>query len=322
MLILVMMIPSLFALGMTYHYYNSLPSNLQTILTTSVKTVLVYHMLINLSSHISLSSSVIYDMFNNHHNDQKEALENKTISNSLLMSENCVWTVPYSMISFQYPAAMLFIAFAEFQIFRTALEFYPHEFLALNLEAMVYPMILSVPTIACLIMVISLMTEGTLCYKRILRTELYYIQIPLHDRFHVTHHDPFDIMKVTIITLELIIQVKRKWKKIKSCTFLVRHNNRVQPIPDPSVVTNNSENNNQTNSSNRTNLGFVVTIMVISVPFMVARYLTEFSGAYLDVILLDMVRWYTPLHWMVSKQEIKDYVHHKLTQFKSNFGYY
>ena len=317
-----MMIPSLFALGMIYYYYNSLPSNFQTILTTSVKTILVCHMIFNISSHISLSSSVIYDIFNNPYNDQNESLGNQTIPNNLLMSENCMWTVPYTVISFQYPAAMMIIAFTEFQIFRAALEFFPHEFLALNQDVLAYPMIFSVPTIACLLLGTSLMTEGTLCYRRIVYLELYYLQIPFDDRFLLAHHDPFDILRVPLLSIELIIQVKRKWKKIKSCKIFARHNNRVQPLPAPSTVPELSENDNQSNTKIKPNFSIVTFLIAISALIVILRYLTEYNSSYFDTVLVDMIRWWMPLQFIISKQEIKDFVYHKFNQFKSNFGYY
>ena len=166
---------------------------------------------------------------------------------------------------------------------------------------------------------ISLITEGTLCYKRILEAELYYLQLPLSDNFLVAQHDPFDILKVLLLSLELIIQVKRKWKKIKSFKFFTRQNNSVQPITNHGFAAINIETNNP---KNKTDLGSVSFIFVISIPIIIVKYYNDFIGVYLDTVLTSMIRWWLPLHWILSKQEITEFIQLKINQFKSNLGYY
>ena len=165
---------------------------------------------------------------------------------------------------------------------------------------------------------ISLITEGTLCFKRCLEWQQYYLQIPLSDKFLVAHHDPLDILKAFILSLEIIIQVKRKWKKIKSLTCLGKQNNSVQPISDHESV----ETNNQTNPKQNIKLGSVVFVFVISVVIIIVKYNYEFIGQYLDNVLIDMIRWWLPLHCILSKQEITDFIQLKLNQFKLNLGYF
>ncbi len=164
---------------------------------------------------------------------------------------------------------------------------------------------------------ISLVTEGTLCYKRILEAELYYLQLPFSDNFLVAQHDPFDILKALLLSLETLIQVKRKWN-----TYFGRQNNSVQPISDHEVVAINIETNNSTSPKQNTKLGSVSFVFVISIPIIIVKYNYEFIGQYLDNVLVEMVRWWLPLHWILSKQEITDFIQLKINQFKLNLGYY
>ena len=166
------------------------------------------------------------------------------------------------------------------------------------------------------------MTEGTLCFKRILKAQLYYLQHPLSDNFLVAQHDPFDVLKVLIVSLETIIQVKRKWKKIKSYTCFGKQNNSVQPISDHEVVAINIETNNQNSPKLNTKFGSVTFVFVISVPIIIVKYNYEFIGQYLGNVLVEMARWWLPLHWILSKQEITDFIQLKINQFKLNLGYY
>ena len=169
---------------------------------------------------------------------------------------------------------------------------------------------------------ISLITEGTLCFKRILKMELYYLQLPLSDNFLVAQHDPFDVLKALLLLLETLIQVKRKWNKIKSFTYFGRQNNSVQPISDHEFVAINIETNNPTSPKQNTKLGSVSFVFVISVPIIIVKYNYENIGQYLGNVLVEMVRWWIPLHWILSKQEITDFIQLKINQFKLNLGYF
>ncbi len=133
----------------------------------------------------------------------------------------CTWN-PFPMVVTQ-----LAIAIAVFQIIRFVFETNPYWILALDHEALSYPVVFSVPLLSAVMILVLNMIEDTFCDKIPLTFVLYRIQANANiENLKFAKFVPWQIYNAFIVLSELLIQISRKcvtWKRS-------RKRNRVTPV--------------------------------------------------------------------------------------------
>lgn len=133
----------------------------------------------------------------------------------------CTWN-PFPMVVTQLATAL-----AVFQIIRFIFETNPYWILALDHEALSYPVVFSVPLLSTVMILVLKMIEDTFCDKIPLTFVLYRIQADVNiENLKFAKYVPWQIYNAFIILSELLIQISRKcatWKRS-------RKRNRVTPV--------------------------------------------------------------------------------------------
>ena len=124
-------------------------------------------------------------------------------------------------------------ALAQFQLFRFTFKYLPQQFLSFNHEAWAYPFAASVPATAFILQILIFFYNGTICDQLPLEYYLKKLNLqtestPLVTRFQVT-----TLMLMFIVLLEILIQIKKQLKSLKS--WIRKRNRIVQVAPANSI---------------------------------------------------------------------------------------
>ncbi len=115
-------------------------------------------------------------------------------------------------------------ALAQFQIFRFTLKFLPQQFLSFNHEAWAYPFAVSVPVTALVLQSLIYFYKGTICDQLTLKYFLKKLNLQTESTPFVTRFQVTTIMLMFIGLIEILIQIKKQLKTLKSW---IRKGNRI-----------------------------------------------------------------------------------------------
>ena len=182
------LIPSLFASGVTYWYYDSTPEAKYTVLTTLAKSVVGWHSVLSASLVVQVTAGYIW----------QDNLEKNWKENNYCI--NCEFIPSFSIVP------TLGTAMLEFQVLRLLFEMYPYRVLAWNVDNYAYPLAASVPLISFISQLIIFVYEGMLMKK--LSWEMN------NENLKVLKLNLKIIISYLICMIEGYIRLRRNWSTI------------------------------------------------------------------------------------------------------------
>ena len=289
----ILVLPSIILSALVYLFYDSVPSEKYSLLTTAAKSVVVWHIVMTLFTYIYFIQISIFCGSVEDHMQEKS---------NLVCDWNTLWM-----------GRTLAIAIIEFQILRLIFELYPYEFLSLDCDIIAYALAASVPLISTAASLGYYLQSGNLFFKHSSKNLLYKLNIYILNNLDEPHIlQARSLLYLMFIVLEAIIRLKRLWKKLKS-------RNNVMPF-EPQ----NSTLQSAISFSRNINISIIVLPMFISLMLLSNIFLNGITvnTMYVANVILDWFLWVLPTYWVVSSQEILDFIKMKFSQLKSNFGYF
>ena len=138
-------------------------------------------------------------------------------------------------------------ALAQFQLFRFTLKYLPQQFLSFNHEAWAYPFATSVPVTALALQLLIYLYKGTICDQLTLKYFLQKLNLETESTPFVTRIQVTTLMLIFIGVIEILIQIKKHLKTLKS--WMRKRNRSVHAAP----VNSNLPLSMQCNRSHVTN---------------------------------------------------------------------
>ena len=301
------LIPSLFASGVTYWYYESTPEVMCTVLTTSAKSVVGWHSVLSASLVFQITAGYIWqDNLGKHWKDNNDSI-------------NCALIPSFSL------TPTLGIAMLELQVFRVLFEIYPYRVLALNVDNLAYPLAASVPLISFILQMIIFVYEGMLCDKRHLIYLMKKVSWEMNnENLKVLKLNLKIIISCLICMIEGYIRLRRNWSTIvnaiRSTVSCMRKRNIVAPTTIMQDSTSQQIQENQPEDKNE--IGSTVLFMLVFVIVVMVGYVFQEIMNILGIVILDCLMWGLPVYWTISSDQLLAFTKQKYYQLKVKLGYF
>ena len=201
----VMYIPSIFASGSSFYYYHKIPESRYSLLTTSAKSVVAYHM-------ITSTSIYVRDMLMLLSESYKQSWE--TIPN-----EKCSWDV--SMVT----PTFMFGGIAQLQSFRLFMVVSPERFLEMDHSFWAYPITATVPITVCLFLTIAYVYHYSICDQMNVNILLQKFNLNIEsENIMFKTVDIRGVFCLMVLGIEILIRIYENWgiltkrlKILKTC---------------------------------------------------------------------------------------------------------
>ena len=201
----VMYIPSIFASGSSFYYYHKIPESRYSLLTTSAKSVVAYHM-------ITSTSIYVRDMLMLFSESYKQSWE--TIPN-----EKCSWDV--SMVT----PTFMFGGIAQLQSFRLFMVVSPERFLEMDHSFWAYPITATVPITVCLFLIIAYVYHYSICDQMNVNILFQKFNINIESKnIMFKTVDIRGVFCLMVLGIEILIRIYENWgiltkrlKILKTC---------------------------------------------------------------------------------------------------------
>ena len=296
-------LPSMLATGMTFWYYDSTMETKYTVLTTAAKSVIAWHATFSTIYYgqltvISFWSTEYQEYWNNNSN------------------HTCVSILPLSI------GPTFLLSILEFQILRALFVFYPYEVLAFNHDRLAYPLVASVPTISVVLLLIIFLNNGGLCNVNFLEQLTLKLGMSVNnENFIFNNLNLLVLFHILILLVEAIIRLRNNWKVIietvRNIACWWRRSNTVHPFIDQPSMENLLLNTYLNQYKVGPTMLLIICIIFLKVLSLWKYNVVDFSQAFLDCSFLGL-----PVYWVVSSDEISEFVKLKYNQLKYRFGYF
>ena len=287
---------SMLASGLTFWYYDSTMEVKHTILTTAVKTVIVWHTIMLTTYYGQLTTASMWS-------SELEEYWNNTVN------QTCGTTLPSTAVGLT-----LHVSIFEFQVIRALLVFYPYKVVALNHDILSFPLVASVPIVAGILQMITYHNNRTFCNPMLLQQFISKLDIVINDGSFIFPNFNFHFLfHYLILFAEACIRLKSNWKDICWC----KRRNTVHPSTDKS----SSEMLQIATYLNPYKVGPFLMMALCFVFFQVLN-LVQHNVIDLDNVIIDCVLLGLPIYWVISSDNICDFIKLKYNQWKYSLGYF
>ena len=300
------LMPSVMASGLTYWYYDSTMEAKHTVLTTAAKSVIAWHSIVIITYYGQLTAALIWsteleEYWKNHGN------------------QTCV---TISAVSFG-PTFM--ISLIEFQVIRAIFVFYPYDVLNLNHEILAYPLVASVPMISGTILLIIYFIKGGICNEYILKNIIEELDISIDfENFIFSNAVLAPFFLTVILVLEVCIRLKNNWKDLTETVMhpvcCCKKTNAV----NPSTSQASSETQQLASFLNQYKVGPFMLEIICFVFLQVLLLILNYSSILIAInkVFLHSANLGLPIFYVISTDEIFDFVNLKYNQLKYRLGYF
>lgn len=295
-------IPSILASGLTYWYYDNTIETKCTLLTTAAKSVIAWHGTLSSINYgkltvISLWSTELEEYWNNNGN------------------HSCITILPLIV------GPTFLVSIAEFQVLRALFVFYPYEFLAFNHDCLAYPLAASVPTVSGIVLLISYLDSGGFCNKKFLEQFFLKLDIVINaENFIYPNLNIQFLFHFLILLVEFSIRLNNNWsvitETVRCPTCWWKSRNAINPSSDqppagPDFAT----------YLDQYKVGPIL-LLILLFAFLQVIGLLKFNVISFQQAFYDCAAFGLPIYWIISSDEICDFIKLKYHQLKYRFGYY
>ena len=300
--------PSILASGLTYWYYDNTMEAKRTVLTTAAKSVVGWHAALSTTYYGQVNTALIWS----------SELEEYWNNNE---NQTCVTILPISVVGPTFLVSVL-----EFQVLRALLVFYPYDVLALNHDSLAYPLVASVPTVTGILQLITYLNNGTLCNATFLRQLCSKLNIVINiENFKFPSFDSLILIRFLILLVEACIRLKNNWTAITETVmftvcWLKRkntvHTSTVQPSSDTLEILQLAS------YINDYKVGPFLLMTLCFVLIQVLNQALNYILISVDLVFIDFALLGLPIYWVMSSDDICDFIKRKYSQWKYRMGYF
>ena len=312
------LIPSLLASALTYWYYHSTPAERYTVLTTSAKSVVVWHQIVSVTVNAQLA--VAYILYGDLEGNTDTDLNNFT----------CV-LIPSISVN-----PILSTAILEFQVLRALFELYPYRVLGLDLDKVAYPLAVSVPLFAFMAEMFTFVYFGTLCE----RLHLDVLIKKLSWKISIVNLEFLQLNLKVIATflscmIEGFIRIRKNWSKITSNTrsviLWILNRNTVTPTTqgqdlrtpehDSIPALDSTQLLADSIPDDKNEIGFFVIFLPIFIIQVLISLIVKVNFN-MSFVVQDCFMFGLPIYWVIATEEIVSFAKLKYHQQALSHGYF
>ena len=299
-------LPSIMASGLAYWYYDSTMEAKHTVLTTAAKSVVAWHSALSTTYCSQLAAASFWS-------SELEEYWNNNVN------QTCVEMLPVIV------APSFVLSLLEFQVLRAIFLLYPYEVLNMNHDRLAYPLVASVPTLSGIILLIVYFDNGGLCKEQVWDLVFSKLDMVIDQKnFLFSNMNPVPIFTMLILIVEASIRLAKYWKVITETIMYAacwwnRRRNAVYPThsdqPSPQPLHLNIY----------VNLYKVDPFMLVSLcyGFIHILHLLNFkTEVMINQVTFDCAMLGLPIYWVISSDDICDFIKLKYSQQKYRLGYY
>ena len=296
-------LPSILASGLTYWYYDNTMEAKHTVLTTAAKSVFAWHALLSTTYYGQLTAASFWST----------ELEEYWNNNGY---QTCVEMLPVIV------APSFVFSLLEFQVLRAIFLLYPYEVLNMNHDRLAYPLVASVPTASGFMLLITYFESGGLCIKQLLGLTFKKLDMDMNqENFIFSNLNPVPLFTLLILIIEALMRLAKNWilitETIKYTVCWFRRRNIVHPASD------------QPSSGMLQMLIFIdfyklgpLLLVAISYGFIRILLLVNYKTEVMSQVIFDCALLELPIYWVISSDDICNFIKSKYNQRKYRLGYY